>query len=1047
MKKTNLLLCASLFSLSMVAQENKPLVITGPDVLVEYQLVSVSSNGKWACGNVNDGNYRGFVWDIENNDLRWTSALGSFSALLDIADDGTAAGLFTSTEATENGTTAEVPGYYKDGKWHLLPTGEYITSASSTGMVNGMSDNGRYIAGIATVNGKYRPVTWDIVGNDMVIWGDTVGGLYDVTNDGQMAAGYAYHPVKHNRTPVLWTSQKDSTLFSYTDVGMFSQANAFSPSGNYVLGNLSYYDVEAKKNIVIDYGEYAGFQLYRITDNGTAVGVGYDWSNNMSAVYMRDGVLYDLQTYLEEQGVELTGWTLLQCTGISADEKVFGVNAYDTASVPHPMIISLSANTLNPAPIQVKAQHLKGTQTCKITWKTPLAYDVESVKGYHVWRNGVKLTSEPITGFVYYDEALANGSYEYNLTAVYADSESDKSQTSTVEVADLVISAPRNVDAHRSGVRDLRLFWDAPLSNMPSIKYYESDDDIVGFGGGTYNFELATRFDAQDLAQYKNAVITDVCFSPMSRQYSWTANFYEVGASEPFYSEQLPTENLVYGIENTVRLKNPVAIPEGKDILMSIYVDVTGYGGYEVLGTVFAKYKAGYTDLIRREGEAALASLYETAMADEDGAFEYPVTWAMGICLGEAASLEGNSVASYKVYSDGQLLGSSEENKYRQNEVADGTYTYGISAVYGNGQESAPTPFAFTMTKNSDAYKKISDLNIQVKDKDVTLSWEAPMNDDETSISYANNTCAGGLQATADINFSYQVAATYDEAKLRGYEGYQITDVRFYPLADADFTFFIRKGDEVIAELPVDRGTGYTLGGWNTYKLDEPITVEAGAEYMLVVDCWDIDTAYAAPIGLDSQMAYMYKSDLYSVDDGETFVSLSYLSSDNSSSTSNLNINANWMIGMVIRDTESKELPVTGYKVYVDKKAVSDTPQTETTYSQTMDAYKTYSVRVDVVYEGEGDVKGNTKFVILEDPASIDVTTAEPVAITLDENATYVKINADEVSGIKTYNMAGVQVASATGNTLEISHLETGIYVLNAVINGKNVQVKISVNR
>lgn len=121
MKKMNLFLAASFLSLGSVAQENNALVLVGPDVLVEYQIVNMSANGRWACGNVNDGEGRGFIWDLVNDVITQVAPIGQSAPVLDIANDGTMVGLFTTNEATANGASMEVGGYFKDGQWHYLP--------------------------------------------------------------------------------------------------------------------------------------------------------------------------------------------------------------------------------------------------------------------------------------------------------------------------------------------------------------------------------------------------------------------------------------------------------------------------------------------------------------------------------------------------------------------------------------------------------------------------------------------------------------------------------------------------------------------------------------------------------------------------------------------------------------------------------------------------------------------------------------------------------------------------------------------------------------
>lgn len=1023
MKRLNVLFCASLLGMGAVAQSNENVqILVGPDVLVEYQLVSMSPNGKWACGNVNDGDGRGFIWDIENNEITQIASLGTTAPVLDVANDGTMVGLFTTNEATANGAALEVGGYYKDGKWHYLP---------GCAILNGISDNGQYFAGATYVNGVCHAASWSIDG-ELTIWNPgAVGNAYDVSNDGTMACGWGNHDQVPNRTPTLWAP--DSIMLDYKNIGPNSLAWSFSPDGKKVLGDFVIYDIETKEKTVIDVSKFVGFKLYRVTNNGTAVGQYMRNFNDMiRAAIVVDGVVYDMQEYLTSKGVDLTGWTLLQCDGISEDEQTFAVNAYDANSIPRPLIIRLNANLTNPAPTSFKATHFEGTSVCRLTWKAPLA-NAEGVKGYQLWRNGEKLAQVAADEYAYYDRNLSNGTYEYSVSAIYAESESEKSQSASATVEDFVYRAPRNLKAVASGVRDMRLSWNAPLANRPAIKYGSADDDIVTFGGGEYSFEQAVRFDAADWSVYGNQV-TDITFYPMNKQNSWTVNFYTVEDTTLFYSEKLDDSNLTFGIENTVKLQKPVTLPEGKDVYVGIFVDVTGYGGYQMMGAIFNKYKAGYSDLLRRQGEPVFMSLYENAMADPEGAYEYCITFPIGICMSLPDQSLTDQVVSYKVYANNEEVATVEKLDYRYKKLPDGDYHFGVSAVYSDGTESGQVCIDKTMKENTAAYKAVAKLELDGSDgKTVKASWEAPIDDDETYISYSGENNAGGLAPSETYGYSALYASKYDQDKLNDYAGYQITDVRVFITSDAEFRIIIQQDGKEVAMKDLVRGTGYTKGLWNVITLDNPITVKEGSEYTLVLDCYDVNPG-EAPIGMDKQLAFKKEGDLFSVDNGETWTAVSDMTTQDDY--------GNWMMGLILRSPETYPLPVKGYNVVIDRKTVTESPITETSFSYETGA-GTHQIRVDVLYEGMDEaVRGTQHFITLE---ADGIESAESAVVTLETTATQVTILGGTVSTVKAYNVAGALVAQSEGNTLDVAHLESGIYVLKAVVDGKEMQRKIQI--
>ncbi len=1023
MKKLNLILGASLFALGVSAQEVSPQILVGPDVLVEYQLVSMSANGKWACGNINDGDGRGFLWDIENNEIIQIAAIGTTAPVLDVANDGTMVGLFTTNEATSNGAATEVGGYYKDGRWHYL---------EDCAILNGMSDNGQYFAGASYINGICHATTWNINGEKTVWAKGIVGNAYDVTNDGAMACGWGNHHLKANRTPTLWAP--DSIMLDYNNIGPNSLAWSFSPNGKKVLGDFVIYDVETKKKTPIDISQFVGFKLYRVTNEGIAVGEYMRGFGDMNrAAIVINGEVFDLQEYLVNKGVDLTGWTLIQCDGISEDGQTFAVNAYDKNSIPRPLIIRLNANLTNPAPTSFKVAHFEGTSVCRLTWKAPLA-NAEGVKGYQVWRNGEKLAQLSAGEYMYYDNEVSNGTYEYAVSAIYEATESEKSQTAEIKVSDFVYRAPRHLKAVASGVRDMRLSWNEPLANRPALKYGSSGDNVISFGGGDYSFEQAVRFDAVDWSVYGNQV-TDVTFYPMSKQNSWTVNFYTAKDTALFASEKLDDSNLTFGVENTIKLKTPVTLPANEDIYVGIFVDVTGFGGYQTIGSIFGKYnKAGYTDLIRRKGEKSFMSLYEYAINDVKGAYEYPITFPIGMCMAHSNPSISGEVVSYKLYTNGQEVATTDLLNYRHKKLPNGDYRFSVSAVYADGKESEQIYVDRTMVENTAAYKAITELKYYTLDgKTLQLEWDEPVDDDETYISYAGENNAGGLAPSAGNGYSALYASVYDKDNLGDYIGYQITDIRFYPTSDAEFALVILENGKQIVWKDLERNTGYTKGLWNVVKLDEPITVKEGAEYTLIVDCYDVNPG-EAPIGMDNQLAFTNESDLYSVDGGETFTSVSSMETED--------LYGNWLMGMIIRSPEVYPLPIEGYNVVVSRKTVNDTPLTETSYSYETTENATVQVRVNVLYEGLDEAVTGTMFFV---DMATGIENLDNDIILIETTANQVTVLGGDVTDVKAYSLAGALVAHTEGAILDIAHLESGIYVLHAVVDGKDMQRKIQI--
>lgn len=1053
MKKNFSVLFAWLMVVGLSAQETGVLVLKGPKSIELYQATSLSTNGKWACGVISQDDPRGFLWNLTTDEFTSLSS-GDNSTAMDVSDNGIVAGTYPNTELSPNGVAVESAGYWKEGKWYSLPLDPdgSVSSSNGGGMAYCISTDGKYIGGAAYINGVFSPIRWTSDG-EMTIYeagtytsssGQTAkaqGVIMDISDDGDMAVGWAEHPeLHHNRTSVAWINGEASYL-NYESDGPFNLAQEISPNGKYILvDNSSIYDVEQKTltNIISNKGFWSA-TFYGITDNGTVVGYVQESMNAQpyGTVY-KDGTFYNINSYLKERGAQLDQYLLYDVIGISSDEKTFLVMAYDLVSEDDnlPLVIKLDENITTREPVSLKATQMEGLEACKLRWSAPLV-NAEAVTGYNIYRDGTRLNAGTVDAdaFFYVDETVSMGeTYSYTVRAVYASGESADSEASVVEMAERELSAPNGLYALQAGLNSVRLFWNRPSSNLVGLKYFDESDEVQEFGGGTYNFEAAIRIPAEELAYYKDMQITGFTFYPMSRQNSWTVSFYTGEDCELLYSETIDADDLQYGVENNLTLKQAVAIPEGEDLTMGIKVDVTGYGGYDVIGAIDGKMVRGCSDLIRRpdNGETSFYSLYDSAQESENGAYDLYTTWPMSILVDPGNV--SDEVSEYRITENGSQIGITQELKYVKKGLADGTYTYGVTAAYADGSVSPAASVEITVAQNMDVYKAVSGVKATVDGTKLTATWQAPVDNDETLITYATGNYSGGLVGSSDNQYSYYVGTTYSGDKLKGYDGYLINGFRFYPLADADFRFILRVDDVQVAEQSV--GTNYVTGSWNTVLLDEPVVIEPGSEYFLILDCYDV-TPERAPLGYDDQLVVSGVSDLYSVDEGETFTAVS----------EEMSGVGNWMMGLLIGSEEADELPVNGYNVRIDNEQVNAELLKETVYEHEFSNEEegTHRLNVDVMYDVVGEKQGDAVFFTISS-TGIDENVLPSVYVSSAPTESYVKVEGD-VRAVAAYSIAGTLVAQTEGNTLNVSHLVSGVYVLNVTTGDGNVQIKVNIIR
>ena len=1046
MKRINVFLCTLFLVIGAFAQKGN-LVMTTPDVGMQYMLSAVSPNGKWACGSVYDGIERGFIWNLCTGEITELSLPGSSSAARSVSNDGKVSGSFETRVNTPNNRPIVTYGTWEKGVWTELEVENKTNGAFITreGNASTISSNGRIIGGIANTGDAYKPIVWE--DGKLNIVDNIEGAVYDVSDDGNILCGWTTHPEKLNRTSAIWTKTVDGSydkicidLNSPYAAGPFSVATGMSPNTDYVIACNTVMNLVTGDTIRHDLDYFkSGFELFGVTNDGAAYGFVDDGdypggAEKIAVKITHDREIINVRDYLISCGVNLDKYPYVQSVmAISEDEKVYALSAYDEYYVPCSIIVKLDTD-IHTSPVCLSARQLEGLNSNTLTWKAPL-YTNEHPTGYNIYRNGVKLNGELITSMKYIDADLEAGEYTYAVTAVYeGDIESVKSEEITAEVNGYEYKEPSMLHAYRSGINDVRLIWDNPYSNLPAIRYYNDDDMISGMGGGYISFECAIAARPSELEMYKKEgyKVTEISFIPKTRQDSWTVNFYtNDNDDEPIYSEVIPAENLKYGVVNYHTLKTPVEIPEGKSLIMAIYIDATNYGGYDVIGMNTKKADAGYSDLIRQEGEPDFYSLYNESMNSEYGPMEYNVRWAMGMHFSKGS--EVNDVKQYIISANGTELGTATDKMFRASNLADGEYEFDVVAEYSNGEKSAPATIKMNVTADTDMCATVTP-EVEPGDGQAILSWEVPAAKDASVITFANDECNGGVLARKDQGYSYSLASIYKGNELMPYEDFEITGFRFYPLCDADFTFHLMEDDVEVATVPLVRGVDYVTEQWNTVTLGTPVKIDRNKVYMLSIECNDV-TPEKAPVGMDTQSGYPGLSDLYSVN-----------GNDYSSLINNGGKDGNWMIALEVASIAENALPVEGYNIYLSGEKQNADLITETTHVLNSLKPDTYSVRVNPVYSnGIGEKESDDVTFVIDIATGIEDIANSTFEII--NNAEQIQINGGDVYSIDMYDMNGSAVAHSDSNVISIASLNNGVYVLNIKMDGKSVNTKVSIRR
>lgn len=1015
-----------------------PVIVTSP---ADYMVLGVSPNGKWACGVYMDYSMTtyGFRWNLESGNIEMLSTSDPSEAW-DIADDGTVSGVFTDYEAFPNGASAVMPGYYKDGSWHHVETPEGAEADCISG--GGISPDGHYITGAVMTNSVYTPYIW----KDGKIYrkletNGQHGMSFAVSPDGQAAAGWVYAPPKYNRTPCYWTPGGELTLLSEAQ-GPFNSANNFSPDGKKIVyvgewkdntdAIYAIYDIETgEKTVIPTLVAGASFNLGDISNNTTCVG-----SESNRAYIYNNGQGYYMEDWLSRLGLDISTlgiyqntdgtYLLTTATAISADDEVIGIRYYDTDGAERSMIVKLDAADMQ-APVEVTANQLQGINAVKLSWMEPMG--AQGIKGYNVYRDNVKVNDEILSATTYYDNSLAYGEHVYAVGAVYDDNEI-ASQAVSINVAERQVSAPQNLFVRQKGINSIYATWEKPASNLITRNWYDTNlPNIQGFGVNVddITFETAVGFDKADIANYAGCKIKEVTFYPMSEQSAWTLNIYTRAADGTLQllASQPITQQLAYQQRNTVALDTPLPLPDG-DLIVAIQVTVPEATS-DILGSDNSHTVAGYADLMRQSTEADFYSLYERSV--ENGV-PYFISWIIDVVLTpEGADANADIVKSYNVYVDGQKVGSTANTTFVAADLADGQHTVGVDATFDAGT-SAPTEK--TQAVKAD-YEAVDNVIVDAEgDTKLLAYWADPLDKDETVVTYASGSAQAGPKGPAENNYGLMAGVVFTPKQLKGYDGYLIKSFSFYPLADAVFTFSLTENDKQIAELEVD---DYKLNQWNTVVLPEPIAVNSKANYRLVLDCYDVPENMA-PLAIDKGTGvFTYYSDLYSLD-GESW-----------NSFSDTGKSGNWMLSWTMQAPDASYAKVDGYDVRIDGTKMNESRLTEKVFRHEFAANdgQAHTFSVDVYYPGKSESVpgGPTTFYI----GVTGISGASVAVLNMHGDNNRLCVEGEGVGSIAVYGMSGAVVASAQGNTVDISHLASGVYVVKVKAGDKDIVRKIEVRR
>ncbi|MCF7920632.1 MAG: choice-of-anchor J domain-containing protein [Candidatus Cloacimonetes bacterium] len=309
--------------------------------------------------------------------------------------------------------------------------------------------------------------------------------------------------------------------------------------------------------------------------------------------------------------------------------------------------------------------------------------------GFRVWRDGDELAYLEDTGARSYDDMdLADGTYEYYVTAVYDDNESDPSNTVEVVIdTGVMLDPPVGLEVTDDGM----VSWYPPgtggeliyegFETWPPVGWLFLDEDVDGYewdDGGALGLDAYEGSGLAYSASYDNTVgplnpdnwlISPAIELSMPGQIQYYVCAQDAAWAGEHYGVYISTTgtdpadfDLLFEETMTARSGEEKILPKGTRVQGAWYERCVSTEGYT--GTCYIAFR------------------------------HFNVTDMFYLDLDEVTVSQGmmRPLESYNVYLDENLVGNTTENSYQLTGLSEGvSYEVGLTAVYTEGESDVIT--------------------------------------------------------------------------------------------------------------------------------------------------------------------------------------------------------------------------------------------------------------------------------------------------------------------------------------------------------------------
>ncbi|MDD3097391.1 MAG: C10 family peptidase, partial [Candidatus Cloacimonetes bacterium] len=397
-----------------------------------------------------------------------------------------------------------------------------------------------------------------------------------------------------------------------------------------------------------------------------------------------------------------------------------------------------------------------------LLWSTLVPPQGIVLLGYELWRNGNLLIFTE--GSTYSDMNLPNGEYSYYVKVIYDDAESIPSNTysTTIEIP----YPPQNLIAEVDAA-DVSLSWQEPVNGPRTLSTYQiyrdgmligqsSElsyvDSAVPNGSHTYHVTALYSIGGESPASNSVTVEVEVAYPPQNLQYLVSGDSVQLNWEAPVTA---PRELLNYNI-----YRDGTLIGQSTDLQYTDSGLANGTYQYAV-SAVYSAEESTLSNMVEAEIEVAYPPQNLSCT----------VSGASVSLLWELPATAPRALLGYQVYRDGALVGQSSELFFNDDGLANGSYSYHVTALYDSGE----SPASNIALAHIEVPYPPQNLQLTVTGNIVNLNWEVPASAPRALLHYNVYRNGSLIAQSAELsyidsglangNHEYYVTALYDSGE------------------------------------------------------------------------------------------------------------------------------------------------------------------------------------------------------------------------------------------------------------------------------------------